>query len=426
MYKHIGRGSTVYHKVSPLLGLTLLFISLFLLACGSNEREKETIMLLHYFTGNFAHGFNELTEEINKESKNLHLVSTPLEHEEFKTSIRIQLETDNPPELFSYWAGAKTDYLIRKETVSPISSIFDIGVNRKIYEDSVLNACSYEGEIYLLPLTRHFVGFFYNKALFKKYEISPPETWDDLNRAAAKLKSNDIIPFSLGSKNRWPSQFWFDYILLRTAGFHYRQDLMDKRASYSDLEVLKTMDLWKGLIDQNFFNRDHRDLSWDGAAEKLINGEAAMTLMGTWALQYLGERKSESEYGFFPFPQMNSEIESVALGPIDGILLSNRAKNKEQALEILKYFTDPDANEALNSRSGAISPFKETRNSIYSPLQLEIKEMMQRNNYWAFNYDLATEPLISESGLEFFTDFLQNPEDYELLLNDLQNKISRF
>lgn len=425
MYKYTGFRGAVHYNFSPLKGISLLLISLFIFGCGSAEKESEPVMLLHYFTGNFASGFKEFTEKINKQSKSIHLVSTPLEHEEFKSNIRIQLETDNPPDLFSYWAGARTEYLIEKEKVSAITRLVSNVAGRELFDQSIIDICSYKGEMYLFPLTKHFVGFFYNKALFEKHKLSPPETWEELISIAEILKTNDTIPFSLGSKNRWPSQFWFDYILLHTAGYDYRQDLMEKKAHYTDLEVLKTMDIWKNMIDRGYFNRDFLDLSWDGAAEKMMKGDAAMTLMGTWILQYLREESSEEEYGFFPFPQMNDDLEFVALGTMDGILLSREAKNKEDSIEILKLMSVPEVNIALNSKSGAFSPFRNINDSLYSPLQLEIWDQMQKSSYWAFHYDLATEPILSEAGLDFFIDFMSNPSDYESLLKQLQKKIIR-
>jgi multiple sugar transport system substrate-binding protein len=404
----------------------LLVFTLLISGCTPDLTEKKSIMLLHYFTGSFSQGFDELSEKINKKSKNINLVSTPMEHEEFKVSIRVQLETENPPDLFSYWAGARTTYLIENDKVSPISSIFKNIVDPDIFDQSVINACSYNGEMYLLPLTRHFVGFFYNRMLFEQYSLKPPETWEEMISAAEILKGNGITPFSLGSKNRWPAQFWFDYILLRTAGYDYRQDLMNKTAAYTDLEVLKSMDIWKTLLDSQYYNRDFSELTWDEAAKSLVEGEAAMTLMGTWIIPYLEDSglNSQSGYGFFPFPQMDTDIATSVLGPIDGILVSKDSKNKEQALEILPYLTRPEIQEAFNSKSGAIAPHKMVDESIYSSLQLEIKKLIEISPYWAFNYDLATEPAISESGLELFRDFLNSPEDYEMLLENLQKKIS--
>ena len=57
--------------------------------------------------------------------------------------------------------------------------------------------------------------------------------------ACKTLKGAGVKPFALGSKNRWPAQFWFDYILLRTAGPEYRAKLMAGEASYTDPEVMR-------------------------------------------------------------------------------------------------------------------------------------------------------------------------------------------
>ena len=67
---------------------------------------------------------------------------------------------------------------------------------------------------------------FYNKSVFSKAGINTmPRTWDEFLSLCAKLKSRGITPIALGSKNRWPAQFWFDYLILRTVGPDYRHNL---------------------------------------------------------------------------------------------------------------------------------------------------------------------------------------------------------
>ena len=58
--------------------------------------------------------------------------------------------------------------------------------------------------------------------------------------------------------NRWPAQFWFDYLLLRTAGPEYRASLMAGEASYTDDEVQRAMQLWKDLVDAGYFARERQ------------------------------------------------------------------------------------------------------------------------------------------------------------------------
>ena len=82
---------------------------------------------------------------------------------------------------------------------------------------------------------------FYNSALFEQVGAMVPTTWDELVDVAEKFKMAGIPAFALGSLDRWPAQFWFDMILLRTAGNDYREKLMNGDASYTDAEVVRAL-----------------------------------------------------------------------------------------------------------------------------------------------------------------------------------------
>ena len=108
----------------------------------------------------------------------------------------------------------------------------------------------YDGKRYLVPFGYHYAGMFYNPKVMAEAGIATmPKTWDELLAACTTLKDKGIDPIALGSKNRWPAQFWFDYLLLRTAGPDYRAKLMSGAASYTDAEVKTAMGLWKDLVD---------------------------------------------------------------------------------------------------------------------------------------------------------------------------------
>lgn len=401
--------------------LLILILLLMIYSCSRDNEEKQTVSLLHYFTGNLSSGIDNLSNVVDAKSKNINLVATPLDHEEFKVSIRIQLEGDNPPDLFTYWAGARTKYLVETKKIQPITDLFNSRIDKNIFDESVFNACSYNGEIYLMPITRHFVGFFYNKKIFNQLGITPPTTWEELIEVASEIRNSEITPFALGAKNRWPAQFWFDYILLRTAGFDYRKSLMDNKSSYNELEVKNAVKLWKELIDNNYFGNNILTDDWDIAAKEVISKRSAMTLMGTWVIPLLETNglKPDIDYGFFPFPSINENNELVSLGPIDGILLSKGSKSSSGSMDVLYQLSTPETQDSFNSLSGAITPHLKADTKIYNSVQLEIKDIISKSSHWAFNYDLATSPVISEAGLNFFVDFLKSPEDYEKLLEDL-------
>lgn len=407
--------------------LLFLVVMLGVIGCSKKSEEIPSVLFLHYFTGNLSAGIDNLTEVINSNQDDFNLIATPLEHEEFKVSIRLQLENQNSPDLFSYWAGARTKYLLDNNKLEPITDIFNGVIKRDSFDQSIISACSYDEEIYMLPLTRHYVGFFYNKRVFDSLNLDEPETWEELITISKLLKKEGITPFALGAKNRWPAQFWFDYLLLRTNGYEYREGLMDNMNSYVDEAVIDVMEIWKGLLDEEFFSELKLDSDWDDAALEVATGEAAMTLMGTWTIPLFESQElvANKDYGFFPFPTINDEISMVSLGPIDGILMSKGGKISELSRKVLYHFAQEKTQEVFNSDSGAIAPYLGVDDDVYNPIQLEIKDLIKLSEHWAFNYDLATTPVVSEAGLDLFVNFIEEPDRFRELLIELEEGIDR-
>jgi len=402
--------------------LTLLLSLLLLLSCERDRKESEAVMFLHYFTGSLSQGIHELSDSLNEGSGDFRIVATPMEHEEFKINIRLQLDTENPPDIFTYWAGARTSYLAEREKIVPIGALIDSFSVKASFKESVLEACSYGGELYMLPLTQHYVGFFYSKKVFGDLGLGEPSTWEELLDGAEKIRRSGVNPFVLGSRNRWPTQFWFDYLLLRTSGFLYREELMAGKIQFTDEPVLRVFEIWKGLLDKGYFNQGHSDLTWAQAADQLTTGESAMTLMGTWIIPYL----EDSDIGFFPFPIMDPKVETAALGPIDGALVAANSTKQKASGEVLMALSKADAQMVFNRKSGALIPLLGVSREFYSELQLEILKEMEESSHWAFNYDLATAPLRAEAGLDFFAALLRDPPQYRELAGDLQGRISHY
>ena len=81
------------------------------------------------------------------------------------------------------------------------------------------------------------------------------------------LKEQGVTPIALGSISKWPAQFWFDYLLLRTAGPEYRAQLMAGEASYTDPEVVRAMELWAELAALDCFTEDANAVRVDRCPE---------------------------------------------------------------------------------------------------------------------------------------------------------------
>jgi multiple sugar transport system substrate-binding protein/raffinose/stachyose/melibiose transport system substrate-binding protein len=383
---------------------------------------SRSVSLVHYFTGSLKAGVSELAQAINREGHGLELVPTPLDHEKFKTLIRVQLDGPNPPDLFSYWAGDKTETLVAGNLVSPLEEFWTKDIPAGTFPPGVTSAMSYGGKPFMLPLTRHYVGFFYSPNLFAKAGVPVPKTWDELTAAAARLADHGITPFAAGGLSRWPLQFWFDYLLLRQSGFEVRQRLAEGKVSWKAPEVTRAYAAWKVLVDKGWFNRDWAEIDWDAAALQVLHGQAAMTLMGTWTIGLYNEQKAAfpGDYGFFVFPVVDPKVPDVALGPIDGILMSARPRSPSDAGAILARLAEPEAQAAFNVAAGGVAPNSKVPDAAYPPLQRQIKALVEASPRWAFNFDLAFPGPIAEAGLDGFVAFLRNPGTLGTTLDKLE------
>lgn len=397
--------------------MLLAFFFLVVSIPAYSESPKK-LVFLHYWSGDMSGGINEMVDSFNKKNPNYSIKAAGFDHETFKPSIKVMLEVGNPPDFFSYWAGAKTQDLVNKGYLAQIDDVWAKNDLSQKFGASITAACKYNGKIYALPVTQHYVAFFFNRSIFSKYNIAPPKKWDDFINICNQLKSKGITPIALGSREKWPAQFWFDYLLLRTAGPEFRQQLMIGEASYSDAKVHEAFNIWKNLINNKVFNSTPNALDWAEAAKMVYNGEAAMTLMGTWVSGLFESKlnwKQDTDYDFFTFPIIKDDIPEVAVGPIDCILIP-AAKNSDAAKIAIGFFSEIEPQKAMSIGSGSIAPNSEVPEAFYTPMQARIRKAINRSAHWAFNYDLATPPEVAEIGLSSFSDFIANPEKMNEIL----------
>ena len=386
------------------------------------------ISFFHYFSGALSGGIDEMVATVNAKSPGYTILANALDHEAFKSMILSSLDRGNPPELLSYWAGERVRQLVVKNQLQEIDDLWARENLSSQFSPAIVDsAVSYNGKKYLLPITQHIVVFFYNTKIFSSQGLSPPTSWPEFLDLCAHLKKNGITPIALGARERWPAQFWFDYLLLRTAGPEYRKRLMQGAQSYTDPQTTETFRIWSELLEKGYFNDDANILDWGKATELVSGGKAAMTLMGTWATQIFEGASPMlvpgKDYDFFPFPTMADTIPLVSVGPIDGIIISRASENHQLAQTALAYFASQEAQEIMSKGSGALAPSNTVPDRFYSPFKLRLKKEIERSEQWAFNFDLATPPEVADRAMDSFNELIEFPGQYQQILSDLQNEI---
>jgi glucose/mannose transport system substrate-binding protein len=210
-----------------------------------------------------------------------------------------------------------------------------------------------DGSIYSVPLNIHRANeLWYNKAIFTANNIQPPTTWAEFETAATALKAAGVTPLAIGDSGIWANGMVFETILIGTLGPEAFNGLWTGTTSWSDPKVTDALNEYKKVLDpaNGWVNTDHSSLSWDQAADKIIDGSAAMTIMGDWAN---GEftAKSFTGYGWAPAPG-NAQIYQALS---DSFGLPVKAPHPDAAKLFLAYLANAQTQAIFNPYKGSIA-----------------------------------------------------------------------
>ncbi len=412
--------------ITPIL---LALFSLIFIADNAAFEHPEKIIFLHYWTGAMSGGIDAMVEKFNRDQPEYRVRATGFEHETFKVSIKAMLRGGRPPDLFSYWAGARVQALVDAGYLAPIDDLWNSANLDDRFPKLIQDAATYNGRKYIIPVTQHYVCFFYNKRIFGELSLRPPTDWREfLSTCKALRERGGVDPIALGSREKWPAQFWFDYLLLGTAGPDFRNRLLEGRASYTDPAVKRVFSLWKELLESGSFNSAPNLYDWSEASKMVFHGKAAMTLMGTWVIGLFDGKlgwRQETDYDFFAFPILDPSVPVSSLGPVDAVVLPKEGKFRK-AQETLRFFSDTGPQKEMSKGSGALSPNKNVPQEFYTGLQRRILSAIDRSDNWAFAYDLSTPHPVAETGLDLFYRFIAAPESRHALLEETQRVVEQY
>ena len=402
------------------LGIALAFLLIAPMSWADGE-----VTITHYFGGDLGRaGLEEIFGNFKAET-GITVVDSPIGHEDFKTGILVRAAGGNLPDVFSNWAGARTQFMVDADILDTIDDVWsEHGLDAVIAASVAGSATMYDGARYLVPFGYHYAGMFYNPKVMADAGVTEfPTDWDGFLALCKNLKSQGITPIALGSMDRWPAQFWLDYLLLRTAGPDYRSSLLAGEASYTDDEVQRAMQLWKDLVDAGYFAPNANANGWTDASDQVARGDAAMTLMGTWITGYWNGNGlvPGDDYDVFEFPMIDAGVPNSVVGPVDGWLIAANSENRANAAALVAFLASDTAAQATWAQvQGALSPNVNVDESIYTPVMVQVQEIVANADTFEFNYDLTTPPAAAEVGLDMFARFMDNPDDLAQILDDTE------
>lgn len=363
--------------------------------------------------------FEALIAGFEAENPDVKVTWNLFDHEGYKTSIRNFLTAD-APDLANWYAGNRMLPYVNAGLFEPVDDVWEEnGLTESLA--SAQGSMTIDGKIWGVPYTYYQWGVYYRKDIFENLGIAVPTNWDEFKAAGKTLTDNGVTPITIGTKYLWTAGGVFDYLNLRTNGYDFHMALTKGEVAWTDERVVATMNNWKELIDAGFFLENHAAYSWQEALAPMVQGDAAMYVMGNFAVAPLKEAGlTDDTLGFFQFPVINPDVPLAEEAPTDTIHIPANAKNKEDAKKFLAYLARADVQTQINDTLGQLPINKDSKVGDDKFLQAGYQMLSSTTGGIAQFFDRDAPAEMAKAGMEGFQEFMVKPERMDKILERLE------
>lgn len=334
------------------LNKTLLTLSLLTASTFTHAGQVE---VLHWWTsGGEAKALNELKDMLEEQGhdwKDFAVAGGG--GESAMTVLKTRAVSGNPPSAaqivghdIQEWGGL--GFLTNLDDVAKQGGWDDV------VPPMVTDIMKFNNGYVAVPVNVHRVNWLWaNPVAFEKAGAKVPTTLEEFFTAGDKLKAAGIIPLAHGGQP-WQDATVFEAVALDVLGSEdYKKafvDLdMDILSGDKMVQVFTQFKKMREYIDANSPGRD-----WNVATSMVINGEAAMQIMGDWAKGEFSAagKVAGKDYVCVPAPgtagQFTHNVDSFAFFELSDE--KSRTAQKALAATIL----DPKFQEVFNLNKGSI------------------------------------------------------------------------
>jgi glucose/mannose transport system substrate-binding protein len=282
----------------------------------------------------------------------------------------------------------------------------------KLVPEPLQRFSKYKGRWVAAPVNIHRTNWIWaNKKIFDELKITPPKTFDELLAAADKIKKAGYIPLAHGGQP-WQDATIFDSAVISAGGPEFYRKAMidlDKGALGSKTmeKAFEQMQKLRTLVDANFSGRD-----WNLATAMVIEGKAAMQMMGDWAKgEFLkAGKKPNVDFLCFQYPGTEGSFTFNT----DQFAMFKVSKEQEVGqLTLASAIMDKNFQEAFNLAKGSIPARMDVADTKFDDCgkksMADLKVAMQKNSMMGrFAHGHAVPESIKGAMIDVVTKFFNS------------------
>lgn len=325
--------------ISLIIGVSIFCCANFI-KCNNNIPVKTTIQFASWGSESETKILKNVLDDFEKENPKIKVDFMHIPQNYFQKIHLLFASNTSPDVLF-----INNQYLpvyANAGVLEDLTPYYDSFEYNKFYDKSI-QTLSWQNKNYAVPRDVSNLVIFYNKDIFKKYNVTLPKKNWTLNEFLGKAGKLTHSPEIFGVSFEDEPLFFFPY--LTSYG-------VTDFTNFEDENFQNGLKFYADLRNKYHFAPYKKEAASATMAQMFLQGKLAMYLSGRWMVpKFREEAKFDWDVIEFPCGQNNCSV------PMDasGWAISKNSTHKDEAVKLVKYLSSKESSEKF-TRSGLIVP----------------------------------------------------------------------
>jgi multiple sugar transport system substrate-binding protein len=367
---------TVTVSIAALLSTALAACGSF--GGGSDDASSEgdgTITFWHYYGEPHNVPLESVLEAYDEEHDDVEVDVRYIPFDDFNRTLQQNAATGDLPDI-ALINAFDTQAMAEAEIIEDLSDRVEEWGQQDAYYPTSWATTQVDGATYGVPHVADDYAVYYNKDLLDAAGLQPPETWDDMEAAAARLSED--VKYGLATAGGEGAEGATSLVLRTLAAGGSIEEFGDG-AGVEALESFQTM------VDDGGLSKGFLTWSEEDAKNQFATGQAAMMINSATYVSILRDEVPDLDWDIAPMP---SDETSKTFLSAENLTIGAGSGDADAAWDLIAYLQRPDVLAEYLPERNKLPARNDVPGATEDPVRQKFADQLA--DAWAPEGDLAT------------------------------------
>lgn len=345
-------------KMKKWIGFVLvLCLCAGVMACGNTDGETQNVSGVELVATRWSGGQSDDQKELVKEYTEAEIVIDDIAYDKLKEKEILNMQKNGAGEYdLIYVAEVWCPDYVKNGWLLPLNDYIEkYNIDTSIYNQSLLESMTVDGQIYSLPTFTQTSILAYDEEAMQRYGKGVPATFDELIECAKWFKENEGTGIAIPAMQGQSAVDLFGGILYSCGGDFIEDGelVLDSEAAVQAIEIWQQLCLYAMEGSSTWHVDDVAQAVKDG------NAPISISISGNCSSYLDPEQSAVAEtIRFAKMPGINGN-DYVGTANFWGWSIAKNSDNQEEAFKAAVWLTSPEQEKVAALANGSISALPE-------------------------------------------------------------------